>query len=130
MWATPVVQTLGMGRAFAQSASPVPCSPGISFIALNVTCGETKYFIKWEEGSGWEDSPGATPGCVFTPNPNKANGGDLGFTVSGPDEFGQVTITPPGNCTIDHAVVKGGQICQTQTGPTFTCPKAEIVLNN
>ncbi|GIU91958.1 MAG: hypothetical protein KatS3mg011_0864 [Acidimicrobiia bacterium] len=81
------------------------------------------FFIKWEAGKGWEDRPGATPGCPFIPYPKKANGGDLGFSVSGPDEFGQVTITPPANCRIDAAVVKGGQYCDRQKGPVFTCPQ-------
>ncbi len=53
VWVTPIVQSVGMGRAFAQATSP--CMPPISYIAMNVTCGGIPYFIKWEADL---DTPG------------------------------------------------------------------------
>jgi hypothetical protein len=65
VWATPVVQTLGMGRAYANTASPV--GKDISYIGINVTdcaVGDAgDFFAKWEDGD-WEDKPGAAPECA------------------------------------------------------------------
>jgi hypothetical protein len=119
-WATPVVQTISAGPAFAQ----YPTLNGISYIALNVTCGGTAFFIKYEtdpcrESGGldcFEDDPGKAPSCelLFTPTGTKADGDDLagGFTGSSPDPgTGDVTITVPLGCTVDESVVKGGTEC-------------------
>ena len=81
-WATPVVQTLSMGRAFAQTASPTG-DKDISYIGINVTdCTGTNgiedFFVKWEEegvDSDWEMYPGAVPSC--------ANKEDLPFGLEG-----------------------------------------------
>ena len=56
VWMTPVVQTLGMGRAFAQTASPPPGGgQAISYVGVNVVCSTESYFVKWEDGGGWEE---------------------------------------------------------------------------
>jgi hypothetical protein len=113
VWVTPVVQTVGMGRAFAQEPSPTPCDPAISFIAMNVTCGGTQYFIKWEadEFKEWEVDPGSVPGCNFTPVGLKMDGDVLGFGVI-VDSSGTATVTLGPGCTVQSVAVKGGQICQ------------------
>ena len=81
VWATPVVQTLGMGRAFAQDTSPVG-GKDISYIAINVDCGENQFFIKWEDG-GWDGDPGRAPDCADKNTLfGGADGGSLGFGVS------------------------------------------------
>ena len=58
VWVTPIVQSVGMGRAFAQATSP--CTPPISYIAMNVTCPGGQFFIKWEgdEFLDFEYDPG------------------------------------------------------------------------
>ena len=129
VWVTPVVQTMGMGRAFAQTASPAPCTPGISFIAMNVTCGGVDYFIKWEAPGSWEVDPGSAPGCEgsFTPSGQKISGATLGFSVT-VDSSGIATVHIPVTCTVNKAAVKGGENCDVFNGPitgnpTFSCPQ-------
>ncbi len=135
VWVTPIVQSVGMGRAFAQTTSP--CTPPISYIAMNVTCGGIPYFIKWEADEGefgeFEVDPKSVPGCsdIFTPMGTKMDGDDLGFSVSvDPDGIATVTVGP--GCTVLDGVVKGGQLCNLitdfgvilPTGVPFTvgCP--------
>jgi hypothetical protein len=124
-WATPLVQTISAGPAFAQ----YPTLHNVSFIALNVTCAGTAYFIKYEtdpcKDSGgadcFEDDPGKATSCeiFFTPTGTKADGEDLGFIGSLPDPgTGDVTITVPLGCTVDESAVKGGGDCCP--GPTGT----------
>ena len=123
VWVTPIVQSVGMGRAFAQT--PSPCTPGISYIAMNIKCFEggidVFYFIKWEQGNmdEWEVEPGSVPGCedIFTPFGAKAAGGlptptppAKGFVVT-IDSSGFATVTPGPECTVLEGVVKGGQLC-------------------
>ena len=117
VWVTPIVQSVGIGRAFAQPTSP--CMPPISYIAMNVTCDGTLYFIKWEVDLGvWETDPGTVPGCegIFEPDGLKFDGGDLGFLVS-IDPGGTATITHigPRDCTVLKGVVKGSQLCNLIT---------------
>lgn len=82
VWTTPVVQTLGMGRAFAQTASPEG-GKDISYIGVNVDCGDTKFFVKFEDGD-WENKPGNAPSCVDSKDEifEGMNGGSLGFGVT------------------------------------------------
>ena len=113
VWVTPIVQSVGMGRAFAQATSP--CTPPISYIAMNVTCGGIPYFIKWEADEGefglFEPDPSSVPGCeIFTPMGAKMDGDDLGFSVS-VDPGGIATVTVGPGCTVLAGVVKGGQLC-------------------
>jgi hypothetical protein len=125
-WATPVVQTISAGPAFAQY--PTPNGPALSFIALNVTCNGTAFFIKYEtdpckESAGldcFEDNPGGAPSCdFFTPTGIKVDGEDLGFSGTVPAPVtGDVTITVPLGCTVDQSAVKGGAdtCCPGPTG--------------
>lgn len=122
-WATPVLQTISAGPAFAQ----YPTVEGPSYIALNVTCGGTHFFIKYEtdaciDSGGvdcFEDGPKAVPDCelLFTPTGTKADGEDLGFSGSLPNPAtGAVTITVGPGCTVDQSVVKKAHDCCP--GPT------------
>ena len=132
VWVTPIVQSVGMGRAFAQAPSPTPCDPGISYIAMNVTCGGTPYFIKWEDANGFtsefETDPWSVPECesLISPVGLKFDGDDLGFMVDvNSDGTALVTVGPL--CTVDAGVVKGGSNCSQIVGPitgpfTVTCP--------
>jgi hypothetical protein len=115
VWTTPVVQTLGMGRAFAQTASPEG-GKDISYIGINVDCGTSQFFVKYEDGEGWENEPGAAPECADPSNSvfDGMNGGSLGFDVtmlsescarlSIPEEYRSCSLT---------IWVKGGQTCNT-----------------
>ncbi len=114
VWVTPIVQSVGMGRAFAQTTSP--CTPPISYIAMNVTCNGNAYFIKWEADLGefglFDPDPSSVPGCdgIVTPAGAKIDGDDLGFSVSvDPDGIATVTVGP--DCDVLAGVVKGGQLC-------------------
>ncbi len=62
MWTTPVVQTLGMGRAFAQTASPV--GKDISYMVITWTCGDDQFHTKLNEFG--QEEAGATPDCEMT----------------------------------------------------------------
>lgn len=130
VWVTPVVQTVGMGRAFAANPSPTPCSPAISYIAMNVTCNGTQYFIKWEAPGSWEVDPGTAPGCEsMTPTGAKVSGASLGFTVTVSPE-GIASVTVPPTCTVQDVAVKGGQLCDYYSGLSgdfrVGCPKGDI----
>jgi hypothetical protein len=120
VWATPVVQTLGMGRAFAQTASPVG-GKDISYIGINVEGCEVNgapFFVKWEDGAGWEDSPGAAPSCEDKENlPSGVPGDGKGFDIQSdsiascrdlwvPSEYSECTVT---------VWVKAGTTCRTYT---------------
>ena len=136
VWVTPIVQSVGMGRAFAQTTSP--CTPPISYIAMNVTCPTGEFFIKWEgdEFMDFERYPGQTPGCEedFTMNMVHVYGGipddkyplGLGFEVD-PQPDGTHIITVPPGCTVDLVAVKGGQECDVFVPPSggsfpVSCP--------
>ena len=123
VWVTPIVQSVGMGRAFAQTTSP--CTPPISYIAMNVTCPDADdgpfFFIKWEADLGefglWEAEPKSVPGCqgIFDPDGLKVLGDfDLGFSVD-PQPDGTHIITVGPGCTVLEGVVKGGQLCNLIT---------------
>ncbi|MDX1468864.1 MAG: twin-arginine translocation signal domain-containing protein [Acidimicrobiia bacterium] len=119
VWATPIVQTLGMGRAYAQTASP----PDISYIALVLACdGVPTWFVKWEDGGGWENDPGAMQECSATLTLGgavSANGGDLGLDMqdAGGGCYNLVLVgsnpCTSGELTVQAGVVKGGQECQS-----------------
>lgn len=121
VWATPVVQTLGMGRAFAQTASPVETR--ISFIAMNVQCGGTLRYVKWEEGEGWE---GPDPGngnaqCKLPSIGEPTDGGQLGISVMiKPDGCATVDFSGSG-CTFVDGIVFGGGDCEAITDPSNIC---------
>ena len=87
VWATPVVQTLSMGRAYAQTASPTGVK-GISYVGIMLTgCpGDlTNFFVKWEEegeDSDWEMYPGAVPSCADKDSlADGVDGEPLGFMI-------------------------------------------------
>ena len=113
VWVTPVVQTLGMGRAFAQTASPV--GKDISYIGINVSNCEVNgapFFLKWEDGA-WEDSPGAGPSCAEKEDlPAGVNGGGLGFRVGvGPNDSCKSLFIPAEyeGCTVEVWVKAGSE---------------------
>jgi hypothetical protein len=127
VWAAPAVTTVG-GSAFGQVAgSPPPGDTRISYIALNVTCGGSNFFIKYDQDADdFESSPSAVPFCesVITPNATSADGDDLGFTASAPDANGCITITVPAGCTVTASAVKGSTNCcagATGTGALVFC---------
>ena len=134
LWTTPVLQTIGMSRANAQVPSPRPVGHDISYIALNVTCREGQvavaYTIKYEGCQGadcFESDPGNFPACggVFTPTGTPVDGDDLGFTTTGPDASGCVTINVPADCLVTASAIKGGPDCcpgPIGTGPLLFCP--------
>lgn len=63
VWTTPVVQTLGMGRAFAQTASPVDGGgKDVSYAVISWQCNGSTLKVKWEPGKGFSTS-GALPDC-------------------------------------------------------------------
>ncbi len=114
VWVTPIVQSVGMGRAFAQATSP--CTPPISYIAMNVICDGDPFFIKWEgdEFMDFENDPGATPGCssfqmvgehVYGGIPDDDHPFGLGFSVD-PQPDGTHIITVGPGCTVELVAVK------------------------
>lgn len=133
LWTTPALQTLRMSRAHAQQPSP-RTGHDISYIALNVLCQEgqvaVSYTLKYEGCTGpdcFESDPGNFPACggVFTPSGTPTDGDDLGFSATGPDASGCVTITVPADCTVTASAVKGGPDCcpgPTGSGALVFCP--------
>ncbi len=126
VWATPVVQTLGMGRAYASTASPPPDGgKDISYIGINVDCDGNAFFVKWEDG-GWENEPGAAPECADREDlPSGMDGGSLGFDIQpGPDDSCKMLKIPDvyGGCTITVWVKAGSSQstefpCRTYSEP-------------
>lgn len=125
VWTTPVVQTLGMGRAFASTASPVG-DKDISYIGINVICADNtqSFFAKWEDGK-WEESPGAAPECADKDDlPNGLDGMTKGFSITQVSpSCANVTVPDTlGDCTVDIWVKAGSS--ESTTSP---CNKYENV---
>lgn len=137
LWAAPVVQTIGMSKAFAANPSqPGDGENGPSYIAMNITCGSgtnsTAYAIKYEgctePDDCFEPDPGNTPGCSgFRFAGTKTDGDDLGFLVAGPHPTtGCVTVRVPAGCTVLSSVIKKGQECwpgPSGNGDLRFCPQ-------
>lgn len=107
LWATPVVQSLGVRSAWAAYR------PGVSYIAMVVVCDGQTYTIKYEfDCRCWDPEPGRFPDCEeeFTPAGDKADGGDLGFGAQ-VDANDCVRITVPPNCVITSSAVKASHVC-------------------
>ena len=114
VWTTPVVQTLGMGRAFAQSTSPEG-GKDISYIVIQWDCGDGLKHTKWESGS-WQ--AGALPDCADQVGASStASSSPVGITidsVSGP--CASITVSDAyANCTVS-AFLKAGS-SQSTTDP-------------
>ncbi|HJQ91899.1 MAG TPA: hypothetical protein VJ950_09340 [Acidimicrobiia bacterium] len=120
IWATPVVQTLGMGRAFAQTASPT--GKDISYMVISWTCGEDKLHTKLNKNGASE--AGATPDCEMTLDGSVA--ANLPAWVSvGAANGSCVSVTVDSSlltagCTIGRILLKagsdestGGNACQS-----------------
>jgi hypothetical protein len=109
LWATPVVQSLGVRSAWAQVYGQ-----DISFICLNLLCASGGVFVKIQcnESGMCTIESGATkcnPHCDFEP---VGGGGGGGVTPGNRDpRTGCVTVTIPADCEITASVVKAGQRC-------------------
>ena len=139
VWTTPVVQTLGMGRAFAQTASPEPNGDKeISYIGINVICNGSasdpgSYFVKWEDGT-WESNAGAAPSCAekdeLPDGVDGSNGWDL-ILIS--DSCAKLTEVPTigANCTVE-IWVKAGNESSTDTpcNKYFSAAVGDIVCTS
>jgi hypothetical protein len=79
MWTTPVVQTLGMGRAFAQTASPTG-GKDISYFVIHWDCGDGEFHTKFNENGQAE--AGKTPDCEMSLEGSTAASAPAGITVS------------------------------------------------
>jgi hypothetical protein len=129
VWATPVVQTLGMGRAYANTASPV--GKDISYIGINVTdctVNDAPFFAKWEDGD-WEDKPGAAPECADKEDlaPGVESGGkDFDVSWSGGECANLFVPLDYQNCTV-VVWVKGGS-SQSTDEPCRTYTNADLVF--
>jgi hypothetical protein len=140
LWVSPIVQNIGISRAFAQSASPLP--HGISFVAFRFTCGGQAYFSKIEfssAGAGECEGPNASTNCGVNDD-GALNGCGLGFYTidtqfNSSGEPVIVTITLTAACTnaafVDGQVkcgigATGGDGCHDGTVvgnvATFICP--------
>ena len=146
IWVPPVISSIQLNSSTAQDTSPTTSTTGstttststtttstttttvpghdISYIGLQVTCGDggqaVAFTIKYQgcQGSNcFEADPGSFPKCPgFEVEGQSADGDDLGFSASGPDANGRVTIHVPAGCVVTASVAKGGQCCES--GPT------------
>lgn len=87
VWTTPVVQTLGMGRAFAQTASPEG-GKDISYVVVQWDCDGTKYHTKWD--GGWQ--AGRTPDCELKLQGSNPANIPAGFAVSTNGPCATITV--------------------------------------
>ena len=112
LWAAPLVQSLGMSAAAAQTVSPgpgpgpgpgpVPDVKGISFIVFRFSCGGTTYAVK-------VDSPGqGDQSCGSVPTNDK--GQDCGLVVGASDVNGGTACT---RFTLSNVKNSGGETVQT-----------------
>jgi len=116
-WATPVVTTIGINSAMASTTSPVTTTStttttvvgGLSYIAINFTCGtSTVYYSKFDE-EGWSGGAGQVESqCPGITTDNGVDAGALGFTAN--LSTGAVSAGTS-NCTIIRVGRKGGQDC-------------------
>lgn len=105
MWTTPVVQTLGMGRAFAQTASPT--GKDISYLVIHWDCGSGEFHTKIEDG---QQQAGATPDCEMSLEGSTAANLPAGITV-GAVSGSCVTITVDPSfdgCQVLEVLLKAG----------------------
>lgn len=86
VWSTPVVQTLGMGRAFAQTASPTG-DKDVSYAVISWECDGAVKKVKWEPGVGFS-TQGALPDC-----------GNIGGTYASSVPTGLTVEIDPNNST-------------------------------
>lgn len=112
VWTTPVVQTLGMGRAFASTASPVG-GKDISYLVLAWKCGDDGWqHTKFDENGTPE--AGQIPDCtekVEALNSTAAN--DPGFVVSVNGPCADITVPASlANCEV-KAFLKAGSAKST-----------------
>ncbi|HVR79022.1 MAG TPA: hypothetical protein VMS99_11615 [Acidimicrobiia bacterium] len=108
MWTTPVVQTLGMGRAFAQTASPVDGGKDISYFVIHWDCGDGEFHTKFDENG--QPDPGATPDCEMSLEGSTPANLPPGITV-GAASGACVTITVHpdfADCEILEVLLKAG----------------------
>ena len=120
-----MVQTLGMGRAYAQTASPTG-DKDISYIGINVTdctdrsAGIADFFVKWEENgvADWEMYPGAVPQCYNRDSlaPGVASGGELFDITPGSNPSCKNLFVPTDYIDCDIVVwVKAAGTCNVFT---------------
>ena len=102
VWTTPVVQTLGMGRAFAQTASPVDGGgKDVSYAVISWKCGEETLKVKWEPGTGFS-TQGSLPDC-----------GNVGGTFAASVPAGLSVAVDPSNpsCILVDVPAEGAFNC-------------------
>lgn len=97
VWTTPVVQTLGMGRAFAQTASPEG-GKDISYLVIHWKCGGDEYHTKFENG---QPQAGRTPDCELALSGSTAANLRPGITVG-------AVNGPCVSITVDQSVIDEG----------------------
>lgn len=94
LWATPVVQAIGMTPALAQTTSPVAC--------------ENSFRAKYELATGWDPDPGfGTQDCNDCGGAEGVDGTGF-FTIVADENSATVTLTAVG-CQITAFTAKGGQ---------------------
>ncbi len=132
IWATPVVQNIGLGRAFAQQASPGPVR-GVSYIQFRFQCGSDTFFAHVDSlGSANKCDAGAGANACLNPAAGDASGcGRFTLDVqrSG-NEVSSVTITLDSGCAFIEGYSKCGPDCEAAVaapgggGATFSgCPQ-------
>ncbi|MEX0698504.1 MAG: hypothetical protein WD354_02115, partial [Acidimicrobiia bacterium] len=112
-WASPVVTTIGLDRAFATVTSPGQCTPAISYVAIHFTCGTsgTIYYSKFD--GSWDGGAGqVAEQCGGFDTSNGADAGQFGFSFS----FATGILTVPGSCTVIDIAVFGGNQCAVSSG--------------
>jgi hypothetical protein len=108
VWATPVVQSISMSKAFGQAASPPVRLQGISFIEFRFTCADGTFFAKVEEINS------ASQFVCEGPN----NGETCGVSDAG-------AVDGCGRFTLSDLVFTGNELVGLTV--TLTCADADFV---
>lgn len=119
VWAAPAVQSFAR-PALAQNGTPQPGEGAISYVALVLICGEEFVRVKYEVDTGWDASPGKTPGCeppAGWEGATKAHGGDKGVTVTG--DAARLCFTIPSGCRFHSGVAMGAGGTMHPSGKGF-----------
>lgn len=116
VWTTPVVQTLGMGRAFASTASPVG-GKDISYMVITWTCGDDQFHTKLNENGVVE--AGQTPDCEMSLTDSTAANLPAWVTNVGAADGACVSVTVDDSlitsgCTRGDILLKAGSAQSTE----------------
>ncbi|HYD10269.1 MAG TPA: hypothetical protein VEA78_09205 [Acidimicrobiales bacterium] len=118
VWATPVVQTISTGTAWAADAKTSSGCSAISHLDLVIKKGSssTKYGIQWDPGEGWSKHPTSSKHCLANDSWVQPTSSSFFSGFPTPKKVGdnyEVTFPSSLGVTVVNAYSKAGSGCST-----------------